>query len=866
MKKIIILILILTSYKSKSQCLSGDCNNGYGQYQYGNGGVYQGNFKNGLENGSGTLILASGAKYIGEFYNGKKNGKGIYYYTSGEIQDGDFVNGNFVNGKDKLASGDTYIGEFLNGVWNGNGTYIWADGEKYVGGFKNGVFHGIGKKYLINGNIVEGEWSNGTMIKKTVQNTATTNTKSSEATTFPTNGLVGWWPFNGNANDESGNGNNGNVYGATLTSDRLGNPNKAYSFDGISNYILVPNSNSLNITGSEITISYWLYNQKIDNTQKGISKGGWDVGAGYEFLFSEEKGLQLSGSRGGLQRTDASNISFYNNWVHLVAVFNNGIGAFYINNVKVNAKLNGNQFTTFSSSSLPLIFGKRSDQNVYAKGYINGKMDDIAIWNRALSENEISSLYNSGINNSNNISTSNTKPSEDINCELARKKYLEQNQDVAKAGMDAWNHYTSYGKREGRKWPECAENANNNIQELTESQKAQLAQALKYIDNGNYLSSLSILNDLVNQSPSYYPLYIYRGMCKVTNDLDGVIKDMDLFINNSYGFETRIAMAYFFKGSSLIGLKNYDEGCKYLTLAKNSDESWISESSNKLIAEYCGTAPKRIELSESQKIIYSKAIEESEKGNLNTSLDYFNQLISQSPNYFSTYILRAGIKGQLHQYSQAVSDVDIFIKNSAGYEPLLANAYRIKGAALIGIDKLDEGCKYLTLAINKGDAGAKKDFETLCNQKNKPTSPVSNSACSFVFKKPILTITYIDNRTMCCYCKKKYAKYEEHSTAKETEEMAFLGEQLYMHYEAINADDNHKTKDRDQFKAFIAKNYNTISAIGIDFMIAWGEMKNMLEGKLVDTNRKVKKYTINSKFCSNECEEKCSYSERCECK
>jgi hypothetical protein len=48
----------------------------------------------------------------------------------------------------------------------------------------------------------------------------------------PTSGLVGWWPFNGNANDESGNGNNGTVNGATLTSDRNGNANKAYNFDG----------------------------------------------------------------------------------------------------------------------------------------------------------------------------------------------------------------------------------------------------------------------------------------------------------------------------------------------------------------------------------------------------------------------------------------------------------------------------------------------------------------------------------------------------------------------------------------------------------------------------------------------------------
>ncbi len=50
-------------------------------------------------------------------------------------------------------------------------------------------------------------------------------------------GLVAYYPFNGNANDESGNGNNGIVHGATLTADRSGNANSAYSFNGIDNYI-----------------------------------------------------------------------------------------------------------------------------------------------------------------------------------------------------------------------------------------------------------------------------------------------------------------------------------------------------------------------------------------------------------------------------------------------------------------------------------------------------------------------------------------------------------------------------------------------------------------------------------------------------
>ena len=76
----------------------------------------------------------------------------------------------------------------------------------------------------------------------------------------PTNGLVGYWPFIGNANDESGNENNDIVNGATLTADRFGNTDKAYSFDGQNDYITIPHSNSLNFDGftSNYSICFWL--------------------------------------------------------------------------------------------------------------------------------------------------------------------------------------------------------------------------------------------------------------------------------------------------------------------------------------------------------------------------------------------------------------------------------------------------------------------------------------------------------------------------------------------------------------------------------------------------------------------------------
>ncbi len=59
----------------------------------------------------------------------------------------------------------------------------------------------------------------------------TTSLFSQVPSYVPTNGLVGWWPFTGNANDESGNGNNGTVNGTTLTTDRNGNSSNAYNFN-----------------------------------------------------------------------------------------------------------------------------------------------------------------------------------------------------------------------------------------------------------------------------------------------------------------------------------------------------------------------------------------------------------------------------------------------------------------------------------------------------------------------------------------------------------------------------------------------------------------------------------------------------------
>src|SRR4051794_11322695 len=75
---------------------------------------------------------------------------------------------------------------------------------------------------------------------------------------FLNNGLIAYYPFNGNANDESGTSNNAGVNGATLSNDRFAEANQAYSFDGTKDFLSAPSSASLDLATNG-TISLWMY-------------------------------------------------------------------------------------------------------------------------------------------------------------------------------------------------------------------------------------------------------------------------------------------------------------------------------------------------------------------------------------------------------------------------------------------------------------------------------------------------------------------------------------------------------------------------------------------------------------------------------
>ena len=206
---------------------------------------------------------------------------------------------------------------------------------------------------------------------------------------LPTNGLVGYWPFNGNANDESGNGNNGTVNGATLTADRNSNINNAYNFNGSSD-ILVNDNNDLSFNNGEISLSVWIYMPFVSFNNRLISKDKNDHSNRDFLLKTTSNGLVqfTTFSSGDNGVTLLSNqILTSENWIHIVVTKDQLKTKLYLNGLLDNT-IDTN--TSIAHTSANLFFGKTSE---FWSEYFAGDIDDIGIWNRALSGCEIADLY-----------------------------------------------------------------------------------------------------------------------------------------------------------------------------------------------------------------------------------------------------------------------------------------------------------------------------------------------------------------------------------------------------------------------------------------------------------------------------------------
>jgi hypothetical protein len=210
-------------------------------------------------------------------------------------------------------------------------------------------------------------------------------------------GLSAYYPFCGNANDQSGNNLNGTVNGATLTTDRFGNNNSAYSFNGVDNSITVPDNVALR--PANISISCWVQSPQlttdnciISKTQVGTAVGeqyliGYDMNGKANFQIKRNSNC-VAGSNWQYLYT-SNNIISNNVWQHLVCTFDGTTMKFYKNGVLIQSYLpTAGSIDNCAGGTLNI---GRYWQNQF---HFNGKIDDIGIWNRALTQEEISQLFN----------------------------------------------------------------------------------------------------------------------------------------------------------------------------------------------------------------------------------------------------------------------------------------------------------------------------------------------------------------------------------------------------------------------------------------------------------------------------------------
>ncbi|MDB2325556.1 BspA family leucine-rich repeat surface protein [Flavobacteriaceae bacterium] len=223
---------------------------------------------------------------------------------------------------------------------------------------------------------------------------------------LPINGLVAWYPFYGNAYDESGNGNNGTVNGSTLNADRNNNQNSSYSFDGSDDFISIGNDSSLNPSGS-LTFSSWFNLSDLDYNNNSIlgrnSNNSGTDGYGYNYgvlIDSNDGSSKLRvgiGQQSNGSITDIDHIRNINanEWIHYAITYDESKIRVYINGTLVqstNLSRSGgnhqNDFETFIGKYRP-----QSSGVSVANQLFRGKLDDIGIWNRTLTSSEIFQLY-----------------------------------------------------------------------------------------------------------------------------------------------------------------------------------------------------------------------------------------------------------------------------------------------------------------------------------------------------------------------------------------------------------------------------------------------------------------------------------------
>ncbi|MET2985677.1 T9SS type B sorting domain-containing protein [Aureibaculum conchae] len=210
--------------------------------------------------------------------------------------------------------------------------------------------------------------------------------------------LLLYYPFSGDTNDASGNGLHG-VSNATLTNDRFGNANEAYSFNGVNEYINFPNDVSLK-PDLPVSFSFWINFNDVSNEKSVIfttdfaqnnHTGVWmNLSSGYLAInYGDNTGNTTGSNRRSKIGTTQLEV---NRWYHIVGIVNGPTDMeLYIDCENDNGTYQGSGGAVNYTSN-PGSIGRKDGHSALPAYYFDGILDEFRYWNRELTESEIELL------------------------------------------------------------------------------------------------------------------------------------------------------------------------------------------------------------------------------------------------------------------------------------------------------------------------------------------------------------------------------------------------------------------------------------------------------------------------------------------
>jgi hypothetical protein len=215
-------------------------------------------------------------------------------------------------------------------------------------------------------------------------------------------GLLAYYPFNGNFKDASGNGHHANPKnGAYLTTDHQGKTNRSAGFDGDNDYLIVPGSAGLN--ADSLSISFYVMVNSADRRNVTVSRINYETGESLIFGIHESMPTDKRWNFGVTSvHDDCSSMYGYSpslanytkgsiqagRWYNIIATFGKGVQQLYVDGVLQSSKKRSFQ-TAKKCSKADLLIGGWWKADIVS---IDGKLDEVRLYNRVLNECEIAKL------------------------------------------------------------------------------------------------------------------------------------------------------------------------------------------------------------------------------------------------------------------------------------------------------------------------------------------------------------------------------------------------------------------------------------------------------------------------------------------